>query len=178
MFTSLCWWSWGRKFVYNLQTFWGFFQVHFYDFVANIIQHENFLPTSQHRQAKVRCSLGICWSTASFIAQISSSENVSKWDEKTELLPKNTARHHELEHNLKDVSFVIRSTSLFFNEYLRRRETICHFHVRAIARRRKAWFYFRMSGIIFSAKHSWTRLCMSRPLFVGSYLQVTWWALG
>ena len=60
MFTSLCWWSWGRKFFYNLQTFRGFFQVHFYDFVANIIQHENFLPTSQHRQAKVRCSLGIC----------------------------------------------------------------------------------------------------------------------
>ena len=28
------------------------------------------------------------------------------------------------------------------------------------------------------AKHSWTKLRMSRPLFVGSYLQLTWWALG
>ena len=35
--------------------------MHFYDFVANIIQHENnFLPTRKHRQAKVRRSLGIC----------------------------------------------------------------------------------------------------------------------
>jgi len=46
-------------------------------------------------------------------------------EEKTELLPKNTARH-EQEYNLTDNSFVIRSTSLFFNEYLRRSETICH----------------------------------------------------
>ena len=135
-----------------------------------------YLPVNTDKPKFVALLVFVC-TTASFIAQISSSENVSKWDEKTELLPKNTARH-EQEHNLTDVSFVIRSTSLFFNEYLRRRETICHFHVIAIARRRKAWFYFRMSGIIFSAKHSWTRLCMSRPLFVGSYLQVTWWALG
>ena len=35
--------------------------MHFYDFVANIIQHENnFLPPRKHRQAKVRRSLGIC----------------------------------------------------------------------------------------------------------------------
>ena len=31
---------------------------------------------------------------------------------------------------------------------------------------------------LFAAKHSWTALHMSTPLFVGSYLQVTWWALG
>ena len=48
----------------------------------------------------------------------------------------------------------------------------------AIARRRKAWFHLRLSKILFAAKHSWTILRMSRPLFVGSYLQVTWWALG
>ena len=36
-----------------------------------------------------------------------------------------------------------------------------------------------MSRILFAAKHSWkTILRMSRPLFVGSSLQVTWWALG
>ena len=51
-------------------------------------------------------------------------------------------------------------------------------HARAFARRRKAWFYLRMCRILVTAKHRWTTLRMSRPLFVGSYLQVTWWALG
>ena len=46
------------------------------------------------------------------------------------------------------------------------------------ARRRKAWFPLRMSIILFAAKHSWTTLLLSRPLFVGSYSQVTWWAFG
>ena len=55
---------------------------------------------------------------------------------------------------------------------------ICHFHARADARRRKARFPWRMSRILFAAKHCWTALRMSRPLFVGSYLQVTKWALG
>ena len=58
----------------------------------------------------------------------------------------------------------------------------CHFHARAVARRRKAWFDLRMSRMLFAAKHKakhrWTTLRMSRPLFVGSYLQVTWWAFG
>ena len=55
-------------------------------------------------------------------------------------------------------------------------EAICHmiFHARAIARMGKAWFRLRMSRILFAAKHSWTALCMSRPLFVSSYLQVIW----
>ena len=35
-----------------------------------------------------------------------------------------------------------------------------------------------MSRILFAAKHIWTTLRMSTPLFVGSCLQVTWWALG
>ena len=38
--------------------------------------------------------------------------------------------------------------------------------------------YRVLKRILFAAKHSWTALHMSRPLFVGSYLQVTWWALG
>ena len=50
------------------------------------------------------------------------------------------------------------------------REAICHFHARA-------WFQLRMSRILFAAKHSWTVLRMGRPLFVGSYLQVTCFAL-
>ena len=36
----------------------------------------------------------------------------------------------------------------------------------------KAWFPLPMSRILFAAKHSLTALCMSRPLFIGSYLQV------
>ena len=35
-----------------------------------------------------------------------------------------------------------------------------------------------MSRILFATKHIWRTLRMSTPLFVGSYLQVTWWALG
>ena len=45
------------------------------------IQHENdFLPTSENRQAKVQRFADFFCTTASFIAQISSSENVSKRD--------------------------------------------------------------------------------------------------
>ena len=57
-------------------------------------------------------------------------------------------------------------------------KAICHFHETAIARRRKAWFCLCMSRMLFPAKHSWTTLSMSRPFFVGSYLQVRSWALG
>ena len=73
---------------------------------------------------------------------------------------------------------IIRSPSLFFYRISSGSEAICHFNARAIARRRKARFPLRMCRILFAAKHSWTTLRMSRPLFVGSYLQVTWWAVG
>ena len=36
-------------------------------------------------------------------------------------------------------------------------------------------FISRKSGMLCAAKHSWTTLRMSRPLFVSSYLQVTRW---
>ena len=66
--------------------------------------------------------------------------------------------------------FIIRSPILLFNHVL--------FHERAVTRRRKAWFNLLMSRILFAAKHNWAILRMSRPLFVASYLQVTWWVLG
>ena len=66
--------------------------------------------------------------------------------------------------------FIIRSLSMFFNEYL----SFCHFYAKALARRRKARFHLRMSEILFAAKHSWTTLRISRPLFADRYLQVTW----
>ena len=34
------------------------------------------------------------------------------------------------------------------------RQKICHFHARAMARRRKSWIHLRMSRILFAAKHS------------------------
>ena len=46
-------------------------------------------------------------------------------------------------------------------------EAICHFHARAIARRRKARCPLSMSRILFAAKHRWTALRIT--LFVGSY---------
>ena len=52
--------SLSRNFVYNLETeaFQGFCQVHFTILLQ--IQHENnFLPTSEHREAKIRPFLGI-----------------------------------------------------------------------------------------------------------------------
>ena len=85
-------------------------------------------------------------------------------------------------------SFAIRPSSIiassfdhwvcFFNEYPWEAKRSAISHARAIARRRKARFPLRMSRILFAAKHCWTALHMSIPLFVGSYLQVTWWALG
>ena len=48
-----------RNFVYSLQTFQGFCQVHFTILLQ--IQHENnFLPTTEHRQAKIHHFFGIC----------------------------------------------------------------------------------------------------------------------
>ena len=45
----------------HLQTFRGFCQMRFCDFVAMQIQQENnFLPASKHRQAKVRRFLALC----------------------------------------------------------------------------------------------------------------------
>ena len=52
--------SLNRKFFYNLQTFWEFFQVHFYDFVANSAWKQFSTDTSRNRQGKVSRFLGIC----------------------------------------------------------------------------------------------------------------------
>ena len=47
-----------------------------------------------------------------------------------------------------------------FYEYLRKAKRSAFFHSRTIARQR----------IFFAAKHKWTTLCISRPLFDGSQL--------
>ena len=68
--------------------------------------------------------------------------------------------------------FIIQSPSMFFfDKFIRE---VCIF----TQERRKAWLHLHMSRILFAAKHSWTTLLESRPLFVSSYLQVTWWAPG
>ena len=74
--------------------------------------------------------------------------------------------------------FIIRSPSLFFLMNIPGKPSDLPFHARAITRRRKPRFSLRMCRTLFAAKQSWAPLRMSRPLFVGSYLQVTWWALG
>ena len=69
--------------------------------------------------------------------------------------------------------FIIRSPSLFFNEYLReaKRSTI--------STKERSQEGEKRGRILFVAKQSWTTLRVSsRPLFVRSYFQVTWWALG
>ena len=68
--------------------------------------------------------------------------------------------------------FIMRSPSLFSNEYPREVKPSAIFHARAMTERRKTVLFMH------ATKHSWMTLCISRPLFVGSYLQVTWWALG
>ena len=73
---------------------------------------------------------------------------------------------------------IIRSSSFFCSWISLECELISHFNARAITIRRKVWFHLCLSRILFAAKHSWTTLCMSRGLFVGSSLQVMWWALG
>ena len=88
--------------------------------------------------------------------------------------PKAEARHWQITIFCDNRVQYHRSPSLFFNEYL----TFCHFQARAIERRRIVRFHLHMNSIIFAAKHRWTTLRMSRPLFAGSYFQVTWWALG
>ena len=48
-----------RNFVFSLQTFWGFCQVQNFTFLLQIQHDNNFLPTSKHRQAKLRRFLGV-----------------------------------------------------------------------------------------------------------------------
>ena len=52
--------SLSRNFVYNLQTFRRFCQVHFTILLQIQNEQNNFLPTSKQLQAKVRRFLGIC----------------------------------------------------------------------------------------------------------------------
>ena len=61
--------------------------------------------------------------------------------------------------------FIIRSPSLFFNEYLREAKRSAFFHAITY----HACFRLRINRILFAAKHSWMTLRMSRLLFVGSF---------
>ena len=72
--------------------------------------------------------------------------------------------------------FIIRSPSLFFKEYLREVKRSAIFS-QSDRKKEKSVVSLRMSRILFAAKQSRTALRMSRPLFVGSYLPATWWAL-
>ena len=69
---------------------------------------------------------------------------------------------------------IIWSPSLFFKEHLREAKRSAIFR----QERSKKEKSVVSSRIVLAAKNSWTTLRMSTPLFVGIYLQVTWWALG
>ena len=78
--------------------------------------------------------------------------------------------------------FIIRSQSLFFllrnifgkgSDLPFSRKSNCNQE-----EEKTCGFNLRMSRILFAAKQSQMILGMSRTLFVGSYLQITWWALG
>ena len=56
-------------------------------------------------------------------------------------------------------------------------KAICHFTQVEKCGFFYAWAEYHLQPDA-KAKHSWTTLCMSRPLFVGSYLQVMWRAFG
>ena len=76
------------------------------------------------------------------------------------------------------IIFVIWALSLFSYMYLilihhwQLREEICHYSI-------KSMFTIKhMSRILFAEKHIYIYKCILQPIFLGSYLQVTWWALG
>ena len=75
--------------------------------------------------------------------------------------------------------FIVWSPSLFFRMNIFRKRGDLPFSKRAIARRRKAWFYLHMIRILIICSQTyWTTLRMSRPFISGSYLQAMWLALG
>ena len=63
--------------------------------------------------------------------------------------------------------FIIRSPSFFFNEYPREAKRSAIFTKERSQEGEKTRFPLRMCRILFAAKHSWTALRMSRPLFAG-----------
>ena len=48
--------------------------------LLQIQRENNFLPTSEHQKPKLVAFFVFVCATASFISQISSSKNISKWD--------------------------------------------------------------------------------------------------
>ena len=66
----------------------------------------------------------------------------------------------------------------FFNEYPQEvKQSAIFTQERSQQGEKHGFLYTYMCRILFAAKHSWKALRMSTPLFVGSYLQVMWWAL-
>ena len=91
------------------------------------------------------------------------------------------ARHRRITifcDNRVQLLFYHSISKFFLTNIFGKRSDLLFFHARTIERRRKVWFRLRMSRILFAAEHSWTILRMSRPLFLGNYLDVMWWAFG
>ena len=76
--------------------------------------------------------------------------------------------------------FIIRSPSLFFNDHLREVKWSAFFMQECLQEGEKCGFVYA-SAEYYLQPNTVGRHCalrMSRPLFVVSYLQVTWWAFG
>ena len=76
------------------------------------------------------------------------------------------------------IIFVVWALSLFSYMYLilihhwQLREEICHYSIKSM------FTIERMSRILFAEKDIYIYKRIIQPIFLGSYLQVTWWALG
>ena len=69
--------------------------------------------------------------------------------------------------------FIIRSPSLFFNGAKR-----SAFFTQERSQEGENHGFVYACAEYYLQPHSWTTFLISRPLFVGSYLQVTWWVFG
>ena len=74
--------------------------------------------------------------------------------------------------------FIIQSPSFFLMNIFGKRSDLLFFSRKNDWKKEESVVSFTMSRILFAAEHSWTILRMSRPLFLGNYLEVMWWAFG
>ena len=74
--------------------------------------------------------------------------------------------------------FIIQSLSLFFLMNILGKRSDLPFSCKSDRKKEKGTVSFMHEKNIICSQTLLEALHMSRPLFVGSYLQVTWWALG
>ena len=100
---------------------------------------------------------------------------ICQWQED----PGDTAKTRYLAITEFNNCFIIRSLSFFLMNIFGKQSDLL-FSCKSDGKKDKSVVVKHEQNIICSqtlkARHIWTTLRMSRPLFVGNYLQVTWWA--